>query len=234
MSGGKKETHGVHEDAVDAGEGDCECILLPLGRRHRHEHEPWPRQRIAPHPPLTVFLPLLPPLRQLAYPPVPLPVLLVHPRQHLVRHPAHQQPRPRHRPRRVPLAVHLDQAEVAGDVVALERRGVDRHMRLAVEQPRFVCGGGGGHRGGSRGVWVTDKSGIYRQVDDDTLYPSTSFSLHLFLPLSPPLSLPLFNNRRLPLHNFYAHSQHYPSSHASSRNPPCIQRLFPHTNSPAQ
>lgn len=229
MSGGKKETHGVHEDAVDAGEGDCECILLPLGRRHRHEHESWPRQRIAPLPPLTVFLPLpLPlPLRQLAHPPVPLPVLLVHPRQHLVRHPAHQQPRPRHRPRRVPLAVHLDQAEVAGDVVALERGGVDRHMRLAVEQPGFVCGGGGGHRGGSIGVWITDKSGIYRQVDDDTLYPSTYFSL------IPPLSLPLFNNRRLPLHNFYAHSQHYPFSHASSRNPAMHTEALPTHQQPS-
>lgn len=111
---------------------------------------------------LTVPIPIPIPihLRKLSCPPVPLPVLNVHPSEHLLRHPAHKKPRTCHTPlfrhtfTQPALAPHVDQSQVASDIVTLKCRRVDRHMRFAVQQPRFWRGGWGGRCGrGGRGGW---------------------------------------------------------------------------------
>lgn len=150
----KQATHRIDEDAVDTGHWDGECILFALWRGDRHEHKPCvPVSACQRAHTLTVLLPVA--LCKLADAPVPLPVLLVHPRQHLVRHPGDKHALARDAgPLRVVVrrSVQLYEGEVAGDVVALERGGVYGHVGFAVQQTGLAWwGGAGGHGGGGGG-----------------------------------------------------------------------------------
>lgn len=119
--------------------GGTDTNTNPAWRQHSTATAPGTR---------TILLPV--PLRHLPRPPVPLPVLRVHPRQHLLRHPRHKQPLSRHSFfQRRRLAVHVYQPQVARDIITLECGRVYRHMRFAVQQPRFARRGGGEGGGGS-------------------------------------------------------------------------------------